>query len=77
MLVALAWQAVARLQDINFKFVRIAEERDPGRSIQTGGEDRDLEACWKDNVLALVRIEQNGFGRTQRVGHHLGVRNRR
>ena len=61
MLVALAWQAVARLQDINFKFVRIAEERDPGRHIQILGEDRDLKPGWDVDVPSLVWGVKCGF----------------
>ena len=46
------------LQHEDVKPRSVAKEGDPGREVQTLGEDRNLEPRGEDNVAAGVRIEQ-------------------
>ena len=69
LLVAHTRQAVPGFQHEDVKPISVPKKGDPGREVQTLGEDRNLEPRGKHNVAAGVRIEQCGVIRAERVSH--------
>src|SRR5258708_15307374 len=65
--IAAAGQPVPGLQDKDLEVFPAAEEGDPGREIQTGLEDLDLESGRHDDVLAAGLVELHVLAWTERV----------